>query len=354
VQKLDWYFVRSVAIWTAVVLLVLVSFYSIGVLVDELNAVGKANYGAAQAVYIVLLRTPNFMHEVFAVSLLLGGLLAFGGLARNNEIIAMRAAGVSIFRLFKSVMKTGILMVSVGLIIGEVIAPTLQHKSDQLRAHWLNYPTLLQSIHGVWLRDQNNFINIQSIRPNGELNNLSIYQFDDQHRLQTLLMAAKAELRDGQWLLLDVQETRLHDTRVETELLISKTMDIGLDPDFVKNVSIEPEMLSILALRDYNNFLKKNQLSIPEYEIAFWTRLAVPVIGLLMLLIALPFALASTRNIDIAKRLTMGAILGVVIILVLKSASFAGVVYNLPPIIVAWGPVLVLALGVAYTVRRLA
>ncbi len=352
-QKLDWYFAKILAIWTLIVLLVLVSFYAIGVLVDELGTVGRADYGTLQAVYVVLLRTPYFMHEVFPVSLLLGGLLGFGGLAKTNEIIAMRAAGVSIWRLFKSAMKAGLLMVSVGLLIGEIIAPTLQHKSDQLRANWLNYPTLLQSIHGVWLREQNSFINIQSIRPNGELNNLSVYQFDDQHRLQNMTTAAKAELRDGQWLLLQVQVTRLQQPQIETAVLPSKLMDIGLDADLVKNISIEPEMLSILALRDYNNFLKKNQLSIPEYEIAFWTRLAVPVIGLLMLLIALPFALASTRNIDIAKRLTMGAILGVVIILVLKSASFAGVVYNLPPIIVAWGPVMVLALGVAYTVRRL-
>ena len=353
-QKIDWYFTSIVAIWTLVVLVILVSFRSIGVLVDELGSVGRADYGTLQAVYVVLLRTPNFVHEVFPVSLLLGGLLGFGGMAKNNEIIAMRAAGIPVWRMFKAALKAGLLLVTAGVLLGELLAPPLQHKSDQLKAHWLDYPTLLQSKYGVWLRDEYSFVNIERIRPTGELNNISIYTFDEAQRLRSMTHGASAVLQQGQWILSDVRETRLDAAQIETAELPSKPMLISFDAGLIKNLSIEPDMLSIMALHQYNSFLAGNQISIPEYEIAFWSRLAVPVLGMLMLVLALPFTLVSMRNIDIAKRLTAGAIFGVVVFLTVKSANFAGVVYGLPPMLVAWGPVLLLALGLVIYIRRIA
>ena len=64
----------------------------------------------------VLLLLPRFSYELFPVAVLLGSLIGLGGLASHSELIAMRAAGVSLSRIVLAVMKAGVLAMLVMVI----------------------------------------------------------------------------------------------------------------------------------------------------------------------------------------------------------------------------------------------
>ena len=353
--KLDWYITKVIAIWTSVVLVILISFRSINVLVDELGYLGRADYQMLEIIYVVLLRTPGFMYEVFPISLLLGGLMALGGLARNREIIALRAAGVSIWRLFRSLVKSGIILVLVGLFIGEVVAPGMLQQSEQLRAKWLKYPSILQTKYGIWLRDANTFVNIRRIRPDGELRNITTYHFSEDGSLGLMRNALRAEYSVSKgWILRNVRETRFEDPKVYSRTVSEVPMEAHLDSDMMTKLGVDPQILSIIDLYEYNSFLRRNEQSVPEYEVAFWSKLAIPALSILMLILAMPFALSTLRDTDIPRRLMMGAIVGVVVFLINKSANFIGIIYNVSPIALAWGPVFILAGALVLYLRRIA
>ena len=65
--------------------------------------------------------------------MLLGSLVGLGGLASHSELIAMRAAGVSLARIILTVMKAGILIMLLVLFIGELVAPVSERYAENMR-----------------------------------------------------------------------------------------------------------------------------------------------------------------------------------------------------------------------------
>jgi lipopolysaccharide export system permease protein len=119
------------------------------------------------------------------------------------------------------------------------------------------------------------------------------------------------------------------------------------------NLGVEPAFLSMTELFDYISFLHDNEQRSPEYEVVFWSKLLVPVLSVLLLLLSLPFVIRDMRNADMGKHLMAGAITGVLFFLVSRTAGFAGVVYDMSPLLVAWLPVLFIAAATAWLYRRM-
>ncbi len=96
---LERYLAMTVIGGTLLVLLVLVA---LGVFFDflgEVARVGEGAYGIREAMEYVLLSSPQMAWEMFPVAALIGTLMALGGIAAGSEIVAMRAAGVSLLQV---------------------------------------------------------------------------------------------------------------------------------------------------------------------------------------------------------------------------------------------------------------
>lgn len=353
-QRLDWYIARTLFLWTVVVLFVLASFRIIALFVGELSSVGKGDYDVAGILVLTLLRTPSYLYEVLPISFLLGGLLGLGSLAKHRELIALKSAGVSIWRLLGALLKAGAIMMIVGLVVGEVIAPGLNQESEQLRATWLHKQSVLQTKYGVWIRDGNTFVNISDISPDGRLENLHIYAFQETGQLAYMQSASTANFENDRWQLWDVFETNLTQDGADMRRLDQTPLRVNLDADMLVKLGVDPALLTLKDLYDYIEFLKRNDQRIPEYELAFWSKLATPVIAILLLILSLPFVAGNLRNVDIAQRLVVGAIIGVVIFVINKSFGYVAIVYSVSAVLVTWLPVLVLAIATYIYLRRVA
>jgi lipopolysaccharide export system permease protein len=79
-----------------------------------------------------LLLLPAILVQTFAMSMLLASLLSFGRLSSDSEIVAIRAAGVSLFRLILPVAAFAIVVAVAAFAINETIVPAAAKKSAQL------------------------------------------------------------------------------------------------------------------------------------------------------------------------------------------------------------------------------
>src|SRR3990172_2592669 len=102
---LDKYLGRTVATATATVILFLVAAFTFFAFLDELNDTGRGGYTLLAALQFVVLRIPALTYQMFPVAALIGALLGLGTLVANSEMVAVRAAGVSLARTIRSVMK---------------------------------------------------------------------------------------------------------------------------------------------------------------------------------------------------------------------------------------------------------
>jgi lipopolysaccharide export system permease protein len=101
-----------------------------------------------------------------------------------------------------------------------------------------------------------------------------------------------------------------------------------------------------MGLRDlvtYIAYLERNNLDSQAFEIALWSRLARLVALLLVVILALPFALGPMRSSGQGARTVIGILIGAGFILLSRTLESSGRLFDLEPRIVGWGPTELLA-----------
>lgn len=351
-RVLDRYIGTSVLVsifTTLVILVVLVGFVT---LMDELGSVGTGNYTTADVFYYVLLILPRRAYEVFPMSVLLGSLVGLGSLASNSELVAMRAAGVSLARIIVSVLKAGMLAMLVVLIIGEAIAPNTEQYAERMRASKMSQQITLKSKYGFWARDGGSFVNIRQILPGSQLRDIYIYEFSEERELLVSTHADFAQYQEGHWLLRGISQTRFLADRVESRVLDEATWESLLNPNILNVVVVRPTMLPVWGLYQYIDFMHDNGQEATTYEVAFWSKVIMPLVTLVMVFLAVPFVFGVLRSVGIGQRIFAGSLMGLAFFLLNKVLGHMAVVYSLNPLFAAAVPGL-LFLGIGFWfVRR--
>jgi lipopolysaccharide export system permease protein len=352
VKLLDRYLGRAVVAGTLVALCILISVDTFIDFIDEMDDVGENGYTVWDAIYKTLLTLPQGAYEFFPTAALLGGLLGLGNLAAHNELIVLRAAGVSVARIVGSVLKTGTLMMVVAVIIGETVAPISQQRAEAMR-DWAQMPlTSLQTDDGLWAKDGYRIINIKRILPGLRLNDVRVYVVDDAQRLIKVTFASAATYKNGRWLLRAVSHSRISHARVTTKRRSSESWSRLLDPELFRVITVKPEHMSAWRLAQYIHYLQANHLASELYELAFWTRFTTPLSSLVMLLLALPFVFGPMRTGGAGQRLFVGMLIGLAYHLFSRAFNHLALVYGLSPLLGAALPLCVFFVVGAVTVMR--
>ena len=98
-NRLDRYLVRTVLVYTAMAAAVLMTLSMLFVFISQQEDVGTGSFGLLEALTVTLLTLPSQAFQMLPVAALLGSLLGLGQLARGSELIVIRAAGVSVWRI---------------------------------------------------------------------------------------------------------------------------------------------------------------------------------------------------------------------------------------------------------------
>lgn len=336
----DRYLGRAVIAGSALALCILISVNGFVDLIDELEDVGEHGYTLSLAIYHTLLATPQRAYEFFPTAVLLGGLLGLGNLAASNELVALRAAGVSIPRLIRSVLTTGVLLMVVAVFIGEVVAPASQARAQDVKKWAQRASITLGDADELWAKDGNRFINIKQIFPGLRLNDIRVYVVDDAQRLVKATFAKSAVYRGGQWRMNGVSRSAISHARIVTEHKLRELWPRLLSPELFNVIEQKPEHMSAWRLAQYIDYLKANHLAAESYELAFWTRFTTPLSSLVMLLLAAPFVFGSMRSGGAGQRLFIGILIGLAFHLINRALNHLALVYGLDPFLGATLPLL--------------
>lgn len=351
-KLLDRHIGIAVASSIGLVLLVLLSLDSFFRLVRELNDVGDGNYTYLEMLLYLALTTPYRIVEFFPVAALLGAITGLGMLASHNELVVMRAAGVSILRIAGSVMKSGLLFIIAVMLLSEYVVPGAEQFAESRRTQMLAKQTALKTDNGFWSRDERSFLNIRDISPTGEVGDITIYEFDEQHRLRTTTHANKAVYENGQWVLRGITQSDISVKGIKSRNFEGAQWDSILSPALLNIVLIDPLRISIRDLYSYSTYLRENGQDAARYELALWARLLMPVAIAVMLLLAVPFVFGPLRSVSIGQRILVGFLVGLAFFLVNQAFSHLGVVYNIPPLLSAALPAGVFLLLALLMLRR--
>ncbi len=352
-KLIDRYIAGVVANGTLIALLVVVGLDIFFNVVDQIDNVGKDGYTLGTMLQYVALTTPQGLYELFPIAALLGGLMGMGALAANSELIAMRASGISIWRIVRSVMQAGVLMLVVAVFIGELIAPAAEQYRQELRVAATEQGVSFLGSRGLWVRDEKRFINARRVLDQSSLADLTVYEFDDKSRLREATRATHAFYRDGHWTLHGLRQSSFSDAGVTVSHSDTLAWPSLLTPDLLGIVMLRPKNMSANDLDQLADYLDENGLDNQQYRFAFWGRIMTPVSSLVMLFISVPFVFGSLRSVNAGQRIFVGVMVGFAFYIFSQVASQMGQVYSLPPLVTMLAPNLIFVLLGIRALRRI-
>ena len=105
--------------------------FIIGDLMDNASDFMAAGTGALGLAYYYALWLPSMVIRIVPICLLLAVLYSLSSLTRHNEITAMRATGISIYRIVRPYMLMGVICMLFTAIVNEYTGPKFAYRADQ-------------------------------------------------------------------------------------------------------------------------------------------------------------------------------------------------------------------------------
>jgi lipopolysaccharide export system permease protein len=313
-------------------------------LVAELQDIGTRDYTLWQALLYVPLLLPTDLYQFFPIAGLIGSLMGLGWLASRSELIALRAAGVSMKQVIGAVLKTGVLMLLVATLIGEGVAPWAQHYAKTRKALAMSGGQALKTTQGTWVRDGESFIHIDAILPQGRLQGVTRYQFIN-HQLVAAGYAQNAVYHQGHWLFQNVVESQLGKESIHVQHYPERDWGITFKPRLLGTTSIVPQEQSLKKLHTYIRYSRQSGQNASEYEFIFWQRIFQPLATLIMIVLGVPCVFGPMRTASIGLRILLGILIGFIFYMLNQFFGPLTLVYQLSPWVAAALPALLFATG---------
>ncbi len=332
-RLLNTYIFRTILASIIVVLLVISSLDLLAKLIDEL---GNLSYGYTffEALLYVVLAAPASFYQYMPFASLVGALVGLGSLASSSELVIIRAAGVSLVRIFWAVIKPVLWFIVIMLLLAEYVIPTLDQYSENRRSLLLQgNNNALSSKQGLWNREGNNFMHFNSVQSNGKISGITRYEYNDQGRLLTVSFAEVAFYINGQW-----QEENIVETQFDREggtvvtQYNSRLWETELSPNLLTILVQDVDNLAISKLYEYAKYLDRQSLDNGKYLLAYWGKVLQPLVIMSLVLVAVSFIFGPLREVTMGYRIFTGVVVGIVFQLSQKLLGPASLIYGISPL----------------------
>jgi lipopolysaccharide export system permease protein len=339
-RRLDRYVVSHVLELTGIVALGLVTIYTLVVFVSDVNDSGKG-YGPVEVLEYSLLMIPNSLYTLMPVVALLGTLLGVGLLARNGELTAMRAAGVSLLRIGGATVLAGAALAAFSFMLGDWLVPASEKLANSLRdaARGVSAPAA-----ALWLRDADNVVRINDLEAEDHVRDVTIFKLSPDGRLQAASRVDEGRYADSHWHLSGVHSTSFGEEGTGVASAAEQDFDSGISPNVLKLFILEAGNLSTAGLLRLIGYMDDNHLDASKYRLLLWRRLMEPLTVLAMMLFAVPFVTSQLRDTGAGQKLLAGALIGIGFYVINKVSVSLGDIYQWPAPLAAGLPTVALAL----------
>ena len=358
-QILDVYIIQG---WFFYFFILLITFTGIYVIFDFFQLLGDmvrnhASAGVVLSYYRFLL--PQVVYLMLPLSILVATLVNFGLLTKSNQITAIKAAGVSLYRISAPVLLVATVL-SVGMFfLSDDFLPQTNQKQDAFRNQIKGKPpqTFYRPEHQWIFGRANRIYNYRFFDPDKNVfADLACFEFDPHSfHLTRRIYAARAfwEPAIRGWVLENGWVRDLDGPRVEKyfPFSVETFTELTEEPAYFKKEVRPSEQMSALELRHYIRELSQSGFDVVRLSVQFYRKFSYSLIAFVVALIGIPFSFTTG-----SKGALSGVALSIGIAILYWSISSLfeamGNLSQLPPLVAAWSPDVLFGLAGSYLLLR--
>ena len=333
--------------WTLIALVAVAGFLQLVDLLERGDDFVARDMGLADVARYAGLQLPALLLQALPVAALAGAMLAFAEFGRSREMVAIRGAGVSQYRVLAMALPVPLLLAATSLFLAEQAVP----RSQLALADWWGR-TEAPAVRWFRLRDE--IVRAQAATADGRrLARVDIFRRDRDGLIAERVTAAGAFEDEGVWTLLDVRRSRYEPSGGRSDSLPRLAWSAGPRPDDVAAFFAAPPALSSAAARRALDAAAPVSRAAALFETRLHRRAAEPLAPLVMLLLALPLAFVSPRTDRAWPRLLSAGGGGLLYLVADGVLTVAAQVGYLPAAVGAWtAPALGLLVAATVLVYR--
>jgi LPS export ABC transporter permease LptG/LPS export ABC transporter permease LptF len=310
--------------------------------------------------------TPDMLYQIAPLAVLIAVLVTFGALNRNSEIIAMKATGISLYRLVVPIISiAAILSVSL-FLFDDFYLPQANRRQEALRNTIKGRPpqTVLHPeqnwIFGEPRAGEPGRIFYYKFfdHERNEFANLSIFEFDPStFTLSRRIFASRAVWDDGAgvWRFQNGWQRDFVGANVipdgYREFQQTSFAEIHEDPGYFNKEKLQSQEMNFDQLDRYIADMSQSGFDTKKLRVALWHKLAYPLITIVMAGLAIPFALSMGRRGSLTG---IAVAIGVALTYFVVNSLFEamGNVNFLPAALAAWSSDILFGLVGGYLLLR--
>jgi len=358
-QILDVYVIRGWAFHFVVLLVAFIGIYMVFDFFQILTDVVRNHAGPRLVLSYYRYFSPQILYTMLPLSILVATLVNFSILTKTNQIIAIKSAGISLYRISMPVLFVAALLSAGMFVLGDEYLPETNQRQDALRNQIKGRPAQThyrpdrQWIFG----ESNRMFNYRFFDPDRDVfADLSVFEFGQPgFRLRRRIYAARAfwEPHINGWVLENGWTRDLAADKVTayTPFAVATFKELTERPSYFKKEVKTSEQMSALELRRYIDELSQSGFDVVRLSVQLYRKFSYPLIALVVTLIGIPFSFSMGRKGALSG---VALSIGIAILYWSTSSLFEamGNLSQLPPAVAAWAPDVLFGLAGVFLLLR--
>ena len=320
-----------------------VSFIALYLIVDFFEKIRMFLSNSASLTQIAsyfLFSIPLIISLILPAAVLLATLMTFSSLSKFSEIIAMKANGISLYRMSMPVLIFAAIVAVSLFYFSEIITPSSIQKAEHIVIAEVQKQKTLGFFkqNEIWYHGEKAIYNFKMFDVTKDtLRGIVINYINPDFTLKKRIDAQSAEWKNGQWVFHNLLLTHFDSTNTPVlEWSKEKIISLPEKPNDFKIMQKDAEKMGFFDLRKYVNKIQAEGYDATRYLVDLHGKLAFPFVTLLLVLIGISFSTRSARQGGVMQSVGVGIIIGFSYWIVHAFSMSLGRSGILPAILSAW------------------
>jgi len=344
---IDLYLLRRFLAYFALLMVSFVFLFHVLTFFELLDDIARHGVPFLVVVKYFWYLTPYLLYQFAPLGTLVSVLVTLGVMSKNNEIVACKASGISLYRLAMPLLLAGLTLAATMIILDDVYLPYTNQRQDALRNQIKGKPPQTYTRPQRWIFGEGGKIyNYDLFEPGKNLlAGLTVVELSPgTFHVKRRIFANQARWSEAQnvWVLESGWVRDFRDGSIENYQKFSATAfsELSEPPNYFNREVLQASQLSFRQLGNYIEELHGAGFDVSALTVQWYVKIAFPLIAPVSMLLAVPYAFRVGAR---------GAIGGVAVGLAVGIAYFSlsrlleamGGVGQLPPPFAAFAPDLI-------------
>ena len=344
-QLLDIYLLRSFLYYFFLLTVGFILLFEVFTFFELLDDIAQHRTRLLEVVSYFIYFASYLFYQLAPLAALVAVLVTLGVMTKNNELVALKAGGISLYRISLPLLLAGMMLAGALVVLDDTYLPYANQRQDALRNQIKGRPaqTYYQPRRQWIFGEQSKVYNYEFFDPDRQLfGNLNVFELDSAtFEIRRRVYAARAHWDNQQsvWILESGWLRDFNHGQVShyQPFLAYALKELNEPPTYFNREVRQSYQMTWWELKQYIGDLRQAGFDVARLSVQLQKKLSFPLIAPIIILLAIPFSiLVGTRGA------IGGLATGVGIAIVYWAASALteamGSVGQLPPLLAGWAP----------------